>query len=353
MNGCAGLSPQELQNCLALLLEQHWQDLSFGLVMILTFVTESVLPSVVGLLQNMSSCKDQLVMKTLSRRSLLLQAKVQNVHALWARMTLLCWWKNKTSSLHSPRVPFLSSSVGSQVSLDELVRPSEEEGFGMDADAVVRVSSRNGVQCRQAAMGRLGRGLSLMKETEKSQASHICDLKQRTKKLESALVTLSSKPGHRLISPNTVTVRARGGTEEVKVREGDTKRKNNKLFGDRRPAQLCNNPKLSRVLWDECVNGVGGNEPAKDFTGAERGRVKSKCCQRKPFWECMKRVTAGGFTAANAIRRITDVHNGSIAFQLRCVAADEKRGGHNLLLHNPQFEPKRQGRDSWRPAESV
>ena len=101
------------------------------------------------------------------------------------------------------------------------------------------------------------------------------------------------------------------------------------------------------------MNGAGGNKPAKDFTGEERGRVKSKFCQRKPFWECMKRMLAGGFTAASAISRISNIYHGSITFQLRCIAADEKRGGHNLLLHNAQFEPKRQGRNSWRPAELV
>ena len=80
------------------------------------------------------------------------------------------------------------------MSLDELVRPSEDEGIGMDADAVVRVSSRNSVQCQQAVMVRLGRGLKMRGETEKFQASHICDLKQRIEKLERALVTLSLKP---------------------------------------------------------------------------------------------------------------------------------------------------------------
>ena len=245
-------------------------------------------------------------------------------------------------------------AVGDQVSLDELVRPSEDGGIDMNAEAVVRVSSRNSVQHQQAVMGGLRRGLELMGETEKFQASHICDLKQRIKKPERASVALSLKPGHQLISLNAVTVRARGGgTKEVKVQEGDHEEEEQQAVGDRRPAQLCNNPKLSRVLWDECVNGAGGNKPAKDFTSAERGRVKSKCCQRRPFWECMKRMLAGGFTAASAVWHIADVCTGSIAFQLRCVAADKKRGGHNLLLHNPQFEPKRQGCNSWRPAELV
>ena len=95
------------------------------------------------------------------------------------------------------------------MSLDELVRPSEDEGIGMDADAVVRVSSRNSVQCQQAVMGRLGRGLDESKEMETFQMNNLCDLKQRMKKLERASVTLASKPGHQLISPNnTVSVQA-------------------------------------------------------------------------------------------------------------------------------------------------
>ena len=196
----------------------------------------------------------------------------------------------------------------------------------------------------------------MMKEIETFQANHIYDLKQRIKKLERALVTLSSKPGYRLMSPNTVTVRAspgqRGRTEQVVIREGDHEEEE-QAVGDRRPAQLCNNPKLLRVLWDEYVNGVGGNKPAKDFTREERGRVRSKYCQRKPFWECMKRMIAGGFTAASALRRIGNIYNGSITFQLRCNAPIERRGGHNLLLHNPHCEPKRQGRNSRRLAEFV
>ena len=97
-------------------------------------------------------------------------------------------------------------------------------------------------------------------------------------KLERALVTLASKPRRRLVSPGTVTVQASPGwraqKEQVKVQRGDHAEK--EAVSDRRPAQLCSNPKPSRVLWDEHVNGTGGNKPAKDFTSEERGRVESK-----------------------------------------------------------------------------
>ena len=143
MVGCPGMLSQESQNLLVLLLEQHSQDLSSELVMILKFVTESVLPSVVELLQNMPSCKDQLVMKTMSRRSLLLQVKVGNVHARWARTMLLCWWNNKTSSLLSPRVLFHSSfnhnvAVGNQVSLDSLAEKQEKKALILTQPGKIR-----------------------------------------------------------------------------------------------------------------------------------------------------------------------------------------------------------------------
>ena len=74
--------PQELQNLFALLLEQHQQDLSSGLVTILKIVTECVPASDAASLLNVSSCKDQLVMKILSRRSLFVVGSEGTEHML-------------------------------------------------------------------------------------------------------------------------------------------------------------------------------------------------------------------------------------------------------------------------------
>ena len=62
----------------------------------------------------------------------------------------------------------MSSSKKICSRLDELVCPSADEGIGMDAEAVVQVSSKNSVRCQQAVMGGLVRDLGMMGETKNS-----------------------------------------------------------------------------------------------------------------------------------------------------------------------------------------
>lgn len=44
------------------------------------------------------------------------------------------------------------------------------------------------------------------------------------------------------------------------------------------------------VLWDEYEYGVGGNKAAREFTPAERGKVKFKYSRRKIVWDVINNM---------------------------------------------------------------
>ena len=54
----------------------------------------------------------------------------------------------------------------------------------------------------------------------------------------------------------------------------------------------------------EWTVGIGGRKPAKDFTAAERGKVKFKYCRRKVVWDCITRLVRSGMTAHTAMDKI-------------------------------------------------
>ena len=98
-------------------------------------------------------------------------------------------------------------------------------------------------------------------------------------------------------------------------------------------ANLLNCPPNLYTLWNEYEVGVGGNKAAKEFTASERGRVKSKYCRRKKFWQAMERLIAGGAYSHTAIRRIYEVYgvNSRVSKILKEMAPHEANGGHVLL----------------------
>ena len=111
-----------------------------------------------------------------------------------------------------------------------------------------------------------------------------------------------------------------------------------------RKTNLLRNPKCLRALWDEWLNGQGGNEPVQTFTAAERGRVKVTCNQRKWFWHLMERLVRNGLTAASALAGINGTHHphGGVTRMLRAICVDEQNGGHNRL--HPLGEAPQVGR---------
>ena len=105
-------------------------------------------------------------------------------------------------------------------------------------------------------------------------------------------------------------------------------------------AELTKCPNDLYVLWNEWEVGVGPNKPAKEFTAAERGRVKSKYCRRLKFWKCMERMIRAGASSEVAIRRIYSVNAGGdrrkrVSYILRAMAPHEAVGGHHLLRGPP------------------
>jgi hypothetical protein len=108
-----------------------------------------------------------------------------------------------------------------------------------------------------------------------------------------------------------------------------------------KPAVLHRNPKTLDILWNEWMNGIAGNLPARKFTRSQRGAkgVKANFSYRKPFWRIMQRLLDHQSTSDEAIKRIDRVYSryGSITKQLKQMAIDEKNGGHRNL-QTPQAQ---------------
>ena len=59
-------------------------------------------------------------------------------------------------------------------------------------------------------------------------------------------------------------------------------------------------PKCLHTLWVEHTHGLGGNKAAKDFTSAEKGKCKQKCCRRRVFWNVVATLVNAGHGAPAA-----------------------------------------------------
>ena len=64
--------------------------------------------------------------------------------------------------------------------------------------------------------------------------------------------------------------------------------------------KLYNRPKFFHDLWKESMEGMCGNKVAKDFTAAERGKVKTKYSVRKVFWDKVAELVRPGHTSDRA-----------------------------------------------------
>ena len=74
------------------------------------------------------------------------------------------------------------------------------------------------------------------------------------------------------------------------------------------PATLSPLPKTIHTLWLEYQFGIGGRKAAKDFTSFERGKVKYNYHRRKVVWDVVGELVCGGWTAAVACDRISEVY---------------------------------------------
>ena len=97
-------------------------------------------------------------------------------------------------------------------------------------------------------------------------------------------------------------------------------------------ATLSRCPRNLYVLWQEYEFGLGGRKPARQFTSAERGRVKFKYSRRKIIWGAIDRMVRGGATAQVAIDRIYEVYGRlNVSAMATAMREDEKHGGHQHL----------------------
>ena len=81
--------------------------------------------------------------------------------------------------------------------------------------------------------------------------------------------------------------------------------------------------------WQECMHGIAGNKPAREFLPSERG---STYCRRKPLCDMLRDLVNAGKTAATAIdivNRCYPPENGHTFLKI-CDDLKHKRK-HNLL----------------------
>ena len=67
-------------------------------------------------------------------------------------------------------------------------------------------------------------------------------------------------------------------------------------------------PRTLFDLWTESQYGIGGQKAAKDFTAAERGKMKYLYHHQKVVWDVIARLVCAGFTAEVSIDRIYSVY---------------------------------------------
>ncbi len=65
-------------------------------------------------------------------------------------------------------------------------------------------------------------------------------------------------------------------------------------------------------LWQEYKFGLSGKKPAKDFTRAERGKVKFAYCRRKVFWDVIVKLVNIGHTCDSAVDEVYNCYDRSL-----------------------------------------
>jgi Transcriptional activator of glycolytic enzymes len=99
-------------------------------------------------------------------------------------------------------------------------------------------------------------------------------------------------------------------------------------------AKLSKTPKTLHNLWTEWTTGIGGNKAAKDFTPAERGKVRQEYSRRKVAWEKISQLVNAHHTADRAIELIYLVYgnNRTLTDILKRMQQDRKNKVSHALL---------------------
>ena len=202
----------------------------------------------------------------------------------------------------------------------------EEEGGGDNGVLSPTQIRREPTQWRAAVYARLGTCAQTVSEIQQLNLQKFAEMERRLRRMESLVRTMST-PARPI-----ATVTTQAGTP---IRVGRLAFSGDQQQQETRPAILSRNPWTLSVLWDEWMNGIGGNLPARSFEPVQRGQrgVKANYSFRKPFWKCMERLINSGSNVATALQRIDDVYSryGSVTKQLKQIGRDEKNGGHEAL----------------------
>ena len=93
-------------------------------------------------------------------------------------------------------------------------------------------------------------------------------------------------------------------------------------------ALLMSRPQTCHNLWQEYMFGGPGRKPAKDFTMAERGKVKHMYSLRKPLYDKVAELVRSGVSATVACDKVYEAygHNLPLTGILRKMKADVRSG---------------------------
>jgi hypothetical protein len=217
-------------------------------------------------------------------------------------------------------------TVGGTVHLEEQRRRPEDGDLADNAPIDI---TREHQQWRAAVYHRLGATSATIHDVRTHELQKFAEVERRLKRIERLVQLISVAPAR--ILPGAPGRGRPALPQNIRVGNPDQGQ-------DRRPAKLSQNPRTFAALWDEYVNGINGNKPARDITGPERtGRTRFVYYKRRAFWECMCRLLSNGLTQESAINRIRSVYEryGSLTKQLAAITKDENAGGHNRLFPGP------------------
>ena len=208
------------------------------------------------------------------------------------------------------RIEVIASESGGSVSLDMI--PNDEDGGERVNGETPLV--RSNTQWRAAIYAKVSSTSRRVTEMQNNQIAEFAVMNGRLRRMEEIVRGMSVAPARRIGGRLSLT-NVRLGTPTVN-----------------RPATLAKGLKTLELLWDEYQNGIGGAKPARDFTPAERGRVKFRYSRRLILWKCIERLVVGGCNLNTAITRIKRVYGDvSVTDIIKAMRRDERNGGHHCL----------------------
>ena len=213
------------------------------------------------------------------------------------------------------KVQMIPSESNGQVSFDELVDFEEEDGAGGGGGTAARRvgNSRSHQQWMNAVYAKL------------------CSIQNKVDEVENRQITFISRFERKLQRVETLATRA--AMTPISRRRPVQRTTNPGGQGTDVPANLISCPRSLYALWNEYESGVGGNKPAKDFTRAERGKVKHMYSRRLVLWKVVERLISRGASCDEAVHRIYNVYHPKekTTAILNALKKDERNGGHRLL----------------------